>query len=123
MIVYLIYKNYGKRGIKVCERWQNFELFVKDVAKRPLGYKLDRIDNDGNYTPINFRWATSIQQNNNRRAFKSNTSGVQGVSWHSRLKRWYAHGCENSKLVTLYSGFSFETAYTARKQWENSHGN
>jgi len=63
------YKNYGGRGIKVCDRWINsFENFLADMGRKPtLKHSIERIDNNGNYEPFNCKWAVSYDQQRNTR--------------------------------------------------------
>lgn len=66
------YENYGGRGIKVCDKWlNNFDTFLQDMGGKPTpNHSIDRIDVNGDYEPLNCKWSTSKEQNNNKRYTK-----------------------------------------------------
>lgn len=106
------YKNYGGRGISICEEWMVFENFAKWSIEN--GYKkelsIDRIDNDGNYEPSNCRWTTKSVQNMSMR--HKNTSGYVGISRHSISDRWYGRIKVDGKCI--YTGMSSDIHEAAR---------
>ena len=108
-----MFKDYGGRGIKVCERWQNFDNFCADMGARPSPeMQIDRIDNDGNYEPGNVRWATRAQQCRNRRSninltFTGRTMCVQ--DWAVEL------GLNVTTILNrMKRGWSIEEALTTK---------
>lgn len=64
------YAYYGGRGISVCPRWDNFNNFFADMGERPAGLTLERIDNRRGYGPDNCKWATWLEQAQNKREMK-----------------------------------------------------
>lgn len=95
------FKYYGGRGIRVCDEWRaDFRAFLAYVGRAPsAAHSIDRINNDGHYEPGNVRWATRVEQSNNRRgrlhitiggitktlAEWSHTSGVKSGTIRKRL--------------------------------------
>ena len=78
------YEDYGGRGIRVTDRWFDFENFYADMSEPLLDQTLDRIDCDGDYCPDNCRWADIETQNNNKR----NTHWVEMRGLKMSLTQW-----------------------------------
>ncbi len=87
------YKNYGTRGIRMCHSWRHdYWIFVLDIEslgpKPTIDHTLDRINPNGNYELSNVRWADKTTQSTNQRQQKNNTSGITGVSYHTKDGVW-----------------------------------
>lgn len=117
--------HYGGRGIIVCEQWQNsFRTFLTDMGPRPSKkHSLDRINNDGNYTPENCRWATRSEQQRNRQKTQKltfNGETLPVVEWAERLG-WSHHvlftrikrGWPVSDILTIPPYGRYKNAMTA----------
>jgi hypothetical protein len=101
------YANYGGNGISVCSRWMSFENFYEDMGERPAGTSLDRIDNDKGYSHENCRWATSTQQNRNRRNVKlfdgktlTELTALHGVKPSTVRQRYFVYGWPIERCVS-----------------------
>ena len=111
------YKDYGARGITVCEEWLNVSNFVawcEETYPNLEGMTLDRIDVDGNYEPNNCRWADKTTQAINQRIMKNNTSGFVGVCWYKSKDKWVAIIHFNNVRFNIGSFHTKEEAVQAR---------
>ena len=113
------YKWYGARGIRMCERWNNFRDFVADVGDRPEGTTLDRFpDNNGNYEPGNVRWATQTEQIRNSGLNKLNKTGTKGVWYSKKIKNYQVAIHANGRQHYLGSFYSLSEAIAVRLKAE-----
>lgn len=102
------YKNYGGRGISICDRWldknNGFRNFYQDMGERPAGTSLDRIDSNKGYYPENCRWADNKTQGANRRG----TSIISYMGEEHTLKEWSVKlGLNYGMLVMRHSRYKW----------------
>lgn len=103
------YHYYGGRGIKVCERWNDYSTFLADMGEKPEGLSIDRINNDGDYSPENCRWADKKTQQRNKRSAHLITYNGETKS----LVEWADHlGISRQKLHNrIFRGWDTERAF------------
>jgi hypothetical protein len=113
------YKNYGGRGIKMCDRWKNsFIEFYKDVGKKPEGLSINRKNNDEGYTPQNCEWSNRKEQNRNSRNCK--------LSEHKAItiKRLYSEGFLINEIAILYRvSDSMISHIITKRNWRRNENN
>jgi hypothetical protein len=98
------YKDYGGRGITICDEWKNdFMSFYNWAMSNGYSDELsiDRIDNNGNYEPNNCRWTTKTIQSRNQRIRKTNTSGYRGVSFKKDKSKYKAYLTVEGKQIHI----------------------
>lgn len=107
------YADYGGRGIRVCPRWggpDGFQNFLADMGPRPVGTSIERVDNDGPYSPGNCIWATRKVQSRNKRTshrltYKGETLTIAGWAERTGLKA-------NTLQARIAAGWDVEVAIT-----------
>ena len=110
------YKNYGGRGVSVCEEWQEFQPFMEWALVN--GYAdaltIERIDNNGNYEPDNCKWVMQSEQCQNRRS--CNYITYKGIT--KNITQWAKEtGLHRAVLYyRISSGWSIEKAFTTPSQ-------
>jgi len=114
------YDRYGKKGIKVCDRWKDsFLNFLEDMGNRPSSkHTVDRKNPYGDYTPENCRWATLLQQSHNQRVHLTSTTGFAGVYYVKKKDHYHVAIALKGKRIFIGLFKTLIEAVAARKNAE-----
>ena len=115
------YPNYGGRGITVCKRWLKFENFFKDMGENPEGLTIERKNNELGYFKDNCCWDTYTAQRRNQRINSRNKTGINGVHFNKRDKRYCVQIGVNHKIHHIGHFTTLEQATEARQQAEQKY--
>jgi len=80
------YKNYGAKGVTVCEQWNSFEGFLEDMGERPEGYVLSRFKDKGNYEPDNVSWKLLEDNSSEKKHAVGSKVGISKLTEEQVLK-------------------------------------
>lgn len=117
------YKNYGGRGITVCDSWFDFNNFFNDMGFLPFDKAMiDRVDNEKGYFKENCVWSDRFTQNINQRVRADNKTGCKGVSFNKNTNQYVANINRNNKRTYLGSFDDIDQAIKARKSAEERIG-
>jgi hypothetical protein len=108
-ITHHAFKDYGERGIFVCDEWRTFDGFYADMGARPEGLTLERLNNSQGYSKANCVWASVTEQSRNRRTTKLNVEKV------ATIKRLLGEKVTQQKIANMFSLTRSSIGHIAQK--------